>query len=59
MRMVVDTNIVFRAILSLTEQIKGRLWSGDKELQKGLEKKNWNRFISTEELFKKVIRRIK
>jgi predicted nucleic acid-binding protein len=59
MRIVVDTNIVFSAILNLTEQIKGRLWSGDKELQKGLEKKNWNRFISTEELFKKVIRRIK
>jgi hypothetical protein len=40
----------------LTEHIKGKLWSGDKELQKGLNEKGWNKFISTEELFERTIR---
>ncbi|MCA1759104.1 MAG: hypothetical protein LC658_04985 [Bacteroidales bacterium] len=43
--------------VALTEQIKGKLWSGDKELQRGLIKKNWTRFISTEELFARIIRK--
>jgi len=37
--------------VALTEHIKGKLWSGDKELRKGLENKNWNKFISTTDLF--------
>jgi predicted nucleic acid-binding protein len=43
--------------VALTEHIKGKLWSGDKELQRGLNKKGWNKFISTEELFDRIIRR--
>jgi predicted nucleic acid-binding protein len=36
--------------VALAEHIKGRLWTGDKELKLGLELKKWNRIISTEEL---------
>jgi predicted nucleic acid-binding protein len=37
--------------VALTEHIKGKLWSGDKELRKGLIKQGWHKFISTDELF--------
>ncbi len=40
--------------VALTEYLKGKLWSGDKELQKGLKKKGWNRFTSTDELFQRI-----
>ncbi len=40
--------------VALVEHLKGRFWSGDKELRIGLEKKQWNKFISTEELFQLV-----
>ncbi len=36
--------------VALTEFVNGKLWSGDKKLQKGLIIKKWNKFISTEEL---------
>ena len=36
--------------VALTDHIRGRLWSGDRELQKGLKSKGWNKFISTSEL---------
>ena len=38
--------------VALTEHIKGKLWSGDKELITGLRTKNWNRILSTEELYR-------
>jgi predicted nucleic acid-binding protein len=40
--------------VALTEHLKGKLWSGDKELQNGLIKKKWNKFISTIELFQLI-----
>jgi predicted nucleic acid-binding protein len=43
--------------VALTEHIKGKLWSGDKEMKEGLKKKGWNKFISTEELYERIIRR--
>lgn len=43
--------------IALTDYIKGKFWSGDKELQKGLTKKNWDKFISTNELFEMMIRK--
>jgi predicted nucleic acid-binding protein len=33
--------------IALTEHIKGKIWSGDKELIKGLTLKKWNKSIST------------
>ena len=89
MRIVVDTNIIFSAILNtnslfariilqptkvlseaenllsdididdtefvaLTTHIRGKLWSGDKKLQTGLIKKGWNKFVSTDELYKTI-----
>jgi predicted nucleic acid-binding protein len=45
MKFVVDTNIAFSAILNTQSKI------GDKELMKGLAKKGYTNFITTEELF--------
>ena len=85
MRIVVDTNIAFSAILNtnsliarvilqpkskihfystdllefiaLADHIRGKLWSGDKTLQRGLIQKGWNKFISTQELLEMTKKR--
>ena len=43
--------------VALTDHIRGRLWSGDRELQKGLKLKGWNKFISTSELIELSLRK--
>jgi len=43
--------------IASTDYIKGRLWSGDHELQKGLKSKGWNKFISTSELMEFIIKK--
>ncbi len=40
--------------VALTEHIKGKFWSGDKELREGLIIKKWNKFTTTEELYKLI-----
>ncbi len=43
--------------VALTDHLKGKLWSGDKELQNGLIKKKWNKFITTNDLFQLISKR--
>ena len=43
--------------VALTEHIRGKLWTGDKELAKGLISRKWNKLISTEELIESILKR--
>jgi predicted nucleic acid-binding protein len=52
-----DVDIDDTEFIALSEHIKGKFWSGDKELQKGLLKKGWNKFITTQDLFDKILTR--
>ena len=46
-----DVDIDDCEFVALTDHIKGKLWSGDKELRHGLAQKKWDKFVTTEELF--------
>lgn len=43
--------------IALTEHSKAKLWTGDKGLIKGLNAKKWNKFVTTEELFRLITER--
>lgn len=58
-KLAADIDIDDTEFIALTEHVRGKLWTGDKQLVKGLKKKNWNETISTDELFKAVMKNVK
>lgn len=52
-----DIDIDDTEFVALAEHAKANLWTGDKKLIRGLTKKNWNNTISTEELYKLLLRK--
>jgi predicted nucleic acid-binding protein len=53
-KLAADIDIDDTEFIALTEHVRGKLWTGDKQLIKGLKKKNWNQAVTTEELFKVI-----
>ncbi|NBC82734.1 MAG: hypothetical protein GVY19_05060 [Bacteroidetes bacterium] len=52
-----DIDIDDCEFIALTDHIKGKFWSGDKRLIKGLLTKKWDKFIGTEDIYKLILKR--
>ncbi len=49
-----DMDVDDTEFVALAIHMKAKLWSGDKKLRSGLEKKGWNKFLSTEDVFQMI-----
>ena len=56
-KLVKGVDIDDTLFIALTNHLRARLWTGDRALTRGLEDRGWNRFISVEELYIKMIGR--
>lgn len=54
LRLTNDVDIDDTEFVALAEHIRAKLWTGDKELYRGLTEKGWNKFATTEELIKRL-----
>ena len=53
-QLTADVDIDDTEFVALTEHAKAKLWSGDNRLIAGLQKKKWNKFVTTSDLFSYV-----
>ena len=54
-----DIDVDDTVFVGFSEYLKAKLWTGDKELTKGLKTKGFERIVTTEELFQEFVDKIK